>query len=155
MGFLKNLMGMGGAKSDAKKAEIRNIFNSKVENGENYTVLAAMYLLTEQKLFKEIRTFYNYIIGYKDGDDPQIVIISTDSELYDIGDPIFCKKSECLKAEYQQQVGMFSVTHPDLGDKPVIFSIIASSAWGEYVIKVSYVDEFMPFMEFFQNRFAK
>ena len=148
-------MGMGGAKSDSKKAEIRNIFNSKVENGESYNVVAAMYLHTEQKLLKEIRTFYNYIIGYKDGDDPQMVIISTDSELSDIGDPVFCKKSECLKAEYKQQVGTFSVTHPDLGDEPVIFSIIASSAWGGYIISVSYVDEFMPFMEFFQNRFAK
>jgi len=154
MNFLKNLMGMGGAKSDSKKAEIRNIFNSKVENGEAYTVLAAMYMLHEQKLLKEVRTYYNYIIGYKDGDDPEIVIISTDHELTDVGEPVYCKKSECRKAEYSQQ-GTFLITHPDLGDKPLEFGIIASSAWSGYIISVSYVDEFTPFMEFFQNRFAK
>ena len=155
MGFLKNLMGMGGAKSDSKKAEIRNIFNSNVEDGESYTVLAAMDLVYEKKLLKEIRIFYNYIIGYKDGDDPEIVILSTDHELSSVEEPFYCKKSDCLKAEYNQQNGKFSITHSTFGDKPVIFAIIASSAWGGYIIDVSYVDEFMPFMEFFQNRFSK
>jgi len=154
MNFLKNLMGMGGASSGSKKTEIRNIFNSKVENGEEYTVLAAMYLLHEQKLLKEVRTYFNYIIGYKDGDDPEIVIISADCELSDVGEPVYCKKSECRKAECSQH-GTFLVTHPDLGDKPLEFGIIVSTAWDGYFINASYLDEFMPFMEFFQNRFAK
>lgn len=79
MGILNKIMGMGGAKSDAKKEEIRQIFISRVEDGESYTVLAAMNMVTTKKLFKEVRTYYNYIIGYKDGDDPELVIISTDN----------------------------------------------------------------------------
>jgi hypothetical protein len=154
MNFLKNLMGMGGAKSDSKKAEIRNIFNSKVEVGESYTVLAAMNMVTEKKLLKEIRTYYNYIIGYKDGDDPEIVILCTDHELSEVDTPVYCKKSECSKAECSQH-GTFLITHPHFGGKPLEFGIIPSTALGGYIISVSYVDEFTPFMEFFQNRFAK
>ena len=148
-------MGMGGAKSDSKKEEIRGIFDSNVEDGASYIVLAAMHLEVKKNLLKEVRTYFNYIIGYKDGDDPEIVIIPTDSELSDVDEPVYCKKSECLKAEYLPQVGSFEITHPYLGDKPLPFSIIASSAWGGYIISVSYVDEFTPFTEFFQNRFAK
>ena len=155
MGFLDKIMGMGGPKSDSKKEEIRDIFNSNVADGSSYTVLAAMHLETKKNLLKEIRTYYNYIIGYKDGEDPEIVVLSTDSELSDVNEPIICKKSECRAAEYSQQVGNFSIMHPDLGDEPLLFSIIASSAWGGYIISVSYVDEFMPFLEFFQKRYAK
>lgn len=155
MGFLDKMMGLGGSKSDAKKQEIREIFNSKVQNGDDYIVLAAMNMVTTKKLLKEIRTYYNYIIGYKDGDDPELVIISTDSELSSFEEPVHCKKSECSKIEYLQQTGSFSITHPQLGSEPVDFGIIASTAWGGYVIGVSYVDEYMPFAEFFQNRFCK
>ena len=155
MGFLNKMMGMGGAKSDEKKQEIRNIFDSAVEDGESYAVLAAMHMVSEKKLLKEVRTFYNYIIGYRDGDDPEIVVISTDCELSEISEPVYCKKSECSQAKYLSNTGSFTVTHPGLGSKPVDFSVIASTAWGGYIIDVSYVDEYMPFMEFYQNRFAK
>lgn len=155
MGILNKMMGMGGAKSDTKKDEIRGIFNSRVEEGESYTVLAAMNMVTTKKLLKEVRTYYNYIIGYKDGDDPELVIISTDNELSAFEAPVRCKKSECQKAGYLEKTGSFTVTHPSLGGEPLDFAVIASTAWGGYVIDVSYVDEFMPFMEFFQNQFAK
>ncbi|MHC6201660.1 hypothetical protein ACYULU_00505 [Breznakiellaceae bacterium SP9] len=150
--------GQSGGKADGKKEEIRNIFNSKVKEGEGYTVLAGMKLVTTKKLTKEIRTYYNYLIRYKDGDDPEIVIISTTNDLASVDEPVFCKKSECKKAEYLQDTGSFSVLHPKLGDDPLDFSIIASAAWGSsgaLVIPVSYVDEYMPFTEFFQSRFSK
>lgn len=155
MGLLDKIMGMGGAKSDGKKQEIRALFNSKVENGDSYTVVAAMNMVTTKKLLEEVRTYYNYIIGYQDGGDPELVIIATDSQLSSFEDPVFCKKSECTKAEYLQETGSFTLTHPAFGNDPLDFSIIASTNWGGYVISVSYVDEFMPFMEFYQNRFAK
>ena len=155
MGFLDKLMGMGGSKSDSKKQEIREIFNANVQDGDSYTVLSAMNMVTEKKLFEEIRTFYNYIIGYKDGNDPEIVIIPTDSELSGVEEPVCCKKSECREAKVLTQTCMFSITHPGFDNKPVDFGIIASTAWGEYVISVSYVDEYTPFSEFFQKRFAK
>jgi len=150
MGFFNKLM--GGGKSD-KKEQIRNIFNSKVNNGEEYSVIAAMNMVQKHTILKETRTFYNYIIGYMDADDPEIVIIPVDSELSDIGDPVSCKKSECRKSEYLEKTGSFTVTHPDLG--AVDFSVIASAAWGGYIISVSYADEFYPFMDFYKNRFAK
>ena len=155
MGFMNKMMGLGGEKSDAKKQEINAIFGSKVENGESYTVLAAMNMVTTKKLLKEIRTYYNYIIGYKDGDDPELVIIATDSELSGFEEPVRCKKSECVKAAYLQATGSFTLTHPAFGNNPLNFSVIASTAWAGYIISVSYVDEFAPFMEFFQTRFAK
>jgi hypothetical protein len=150
--------GQSSVKSDGKKEEIRNIFNSKVNDGENYTVLAGMNMVTTKKLTKEIRTYYNYLIGYKDGDDPQIVIISTSPDLVSVDEPVLCKKNECAKAEYIQKTGSFSISHPAF-DAPVDFGIIASAAWGALdggmTIPVSYVDEFTPFTEFFQKRFAK
>lgn len=155
MGLLDKMMGLGGAKSDARKEEIRKIFDSKVENGTDYTVLAAMNMVTTKKLFKEIRTYYNYIVGYKDGDDPELVIISTDSELSDFDPPVICKRSECKQAAYITKTGSFTLTHPAFGNELLNFSVIASTAWGGYVISVSYVDEFMPFMEFFESRFSK
>ncbi|MDR2764003.1 MAG: hypothetical protein LBB90_03125 [Tannerella sp.] len=154
--------GIAGAQSsgntEGKKEKIRNIFNAKVEDGGSYNVLAGMNMVTTKKLTKEIRTYYNYIVGYKDGDDPEIVIISTTNDLASVGEPVFCKKSECEKAEYHQNTGSFSISHPELGDAPLDFAIIASAAWGRLgalIIPVSYVDEFTPFTEFFQNRFAK
>ena len=152
MGFLNKLMGMGTTKSDAKKEEIRQIFNAKVENGESYIVFAGMNMVTKQTILKETRTFYNYIVGYKDGDDPEIVIIETTHDLASFNEPIYCKKSECTRASYDN---LFNIWNPHLGDEPVKFMIIASSAWGGYVISASYVDEFAPFLEFFQKRFEK
>jgi len=155
MGFLDKIMGLGGAKSDSKKQEIRDIFNASVEGGDGYIVFAAMHMVQEKKLLKEVRTFYNYIIGYKDSSDPELVIIATDHELSDIGEPVRCKKSECTEAKYLEQTGSFTVTHPGLGSEPVDFAVIVSTAWGGYVIDVSCLDEFAPFAEFYQNRFAK
>ena len=154
-GFLNKLMGLSGKKSDEKKEEIRNIFNSKVKDGDSYAVIAAMNMVTTKKLLKEIRTYYNYIIGYHDGEDPEIVIISTDSELSSFEEPIYCKKSQCKNISYLSQTGSFTMSHYELGEGLFNFFIIASTAWGGYVIDVSYVDEFVPFMEFFQNQFSK
>jgi hypothetical protein len=150
--------GQSGDKAEGKKEEIQNIFNAKVKDGGNYNVLAGINMVTTKKLTKEIRTYYNYIVGYKDGDDPEIVLISTTYDLVSVEEPVFCKKSECKRAEYLQNTGSFSILHPKLGDSPLDFSIIASAAWGSsgaLIIPVSYVDEFTSFTEFFQNRFAK
>lgn len=155
MSFLKKLMGMGTDGSEKKKLQIREIFDSHVADGASYDVIAAMNMVTTKKLTEEVRTYYNYIIGYKDGDDPQIVFIATDHELSSFDEPIICKKSECKKAQYEEKICRFSITHPAFGDKPLDFSIIASSAWGGYVISVSYVDEFFPFLEFFNNRYSR
>lgn len=153
------LSGLAGGNSGGKKEEILNIFNSKVNNGENYTVLAGTNMVTTKKLMKEIRTYYNYLIGYKDGDDPEIVLISVSNDLASVDEPVICKKSECTKAAYLQNTGSFSISHPKL-EAPVDLSIIVSAAWGApgsgaLIIPVSYVDEYTPFFEFFQNRFAK
>jgi hypothetical protein len=129
-----------------------------VKDGGSYAVLAGTHLVTTKKLTKEIRTYYNYLIGYKDGDDPELVIISTSPDLASVDEPAICKKSECTKAEYIEKNGLFSVSHPAF-DAPVDFGVIASEAWGAgsggMTIRVAYVDEFMPFVEFFQNRFVK
>ena len=155
MGFLDKMMGLGGAKSDSKKQEIREIFNTKVANGDNYTVIAAMNMVTTKKLLKEIRTYYNYIIGYKDGEDPELVVISTNSDLSSVEEPVHCLKSECTKADFLQEVSTCSLIHPAFGSEPLDFFVIASTMWGGYIIDVSYVDEFGPFVEFYQNRFVK
>ena len=102
-----NIMGMGGAKSDSKKEEIRGIFDSNVEDGASYIVLAGMHPEVKKNLLKEVRTFFNYIIDYNDSDDPEIVIIPTDSELSVVDEHVYCKKSEYLKAVYLQQTGSF------------------------------------------------
>lgn len=155
MRFLKMFMGYGGAKSESKKEEIRNIFTSKVENGEDYTVVAAWFVVHEKKLLKDVTTYYNYIVGYKDGDDPEIVIISTDPKLSTFEEPVLCKKSECESAVYNTKDGMFAITHPAFGKDPLKFGIIATTRMGSYVISISYLDEYNSFLEFFQNRFAK
>jgi hypothetical protein len=163
MGLIGNAIsglagGQSGGNAEGKKEEIRNIFNSKVKDGESYKVLAGMNMVTTKKLTKEIRTYYNYLVGYKDGDDPEIVLISTTYDLVSVEEPVFCKKSECKKVVYFQNTGSFGISHPKLGDALLEFGIIASAAWGRsgaLIIPVSYVDEYTPFTEFFQNRFAK
>jgi hypothetical protein len=131
-----------------------------VNGGKDYIVLAGMNMVTTKKLMKEVRTYYNYLIGYKDGDDPEIVIISTSNDLASVDEPAICKKSECTKAVYLQNTGSFSISHPKIGDALVDCGIISSAAWGAsgsgaLIIPVSYLDEYTPFTEFFQNRFAK
>ena len=155
MGFLSKLMGMGTAGSESKKEEIRKIFDSMVTDSKSYNVFAAMNMVTTKTFTEETRTYYNYIVGYKDGDDPEIVIIETTHDLASFDEPVYCKKSECSKNIYDETIGSFKISHPQLGNEPLAFSIIASSAWGGYVISVSYVDEFTPFVEFFQKRFVK
>ena len=165
MGLFDKVMKMagglsGGVKSDVKKEEIRNIFDAKVKDGGSYSVLAGMNMVTTKKLTKEVRTYYNYIIGYKDGGDPEIVIISISNDLASVDEPVLCKKSECTKAEYLQSTGSFSISHPLLGNEPVDFGVISSAAWGvpgtgALIIPVSYLEEYGPFAEFFQNRFVK
>ena len=155
MSFLKKLMGMGTSGSEAKKQEIRKIFDDRVTDGPTYATIAAMNMTTTKKLTEEVRTYYNYIIGYKDAEDPELVIIVTDHELSSFDEPVVCKKSECTKADFIEKTGSFSITHPAFGDKSLDFSIIASTAWGGYVISVSYVDEYTMFYDFFVNRFAK
>jgi hypothetical protein len=59
--------GQSGSNAEGKKEEIRNIFNAKVKDGESYNVLAGMNMVTTKKLTKEIRTYYNYLVGYKNG----------------------------------------------------------------------------------------
>jgi len=155
MGLLNRIMGFGGAKSDAQKGKIRRLFNERVNDGESYTVVAAFNIVMKDSLLKQTHTYYNYIIGYKDGDDPEVVVISTDSELSSFEPPVYCKKSECSKAAYMLETGNFSLNHPAFGNEPLIFGIIPSTSLGGYIIKVSYLNEFTPFAEFFQNRFAK
>ena len=155
MGFFKDLK---EKKLKAKKQEIRDLFDANVEDGQSYKVLAAMNLVIVKKAFKYIDTYYNYIIGYRDGDDPEIVVIATDSELSGVDDPVFCKKSECRKAVYSEATCGFKLAHRELGRKPVSFNVIASQKLGrlgKYIIKVSYVDEFLPFLEFFKTRFLE
>ena len=51
MGFFSRLFGLeGGAKSESKKQEIRNNFNSLVEKGEDYVTLCVMDIVYEKKL---------------------------------------------------------------------------------------------------------
>jgi hypothetical protein len=156
MGFLSNLMGMGGAKSDAKKEKIRNIFNEQVKDGESYSVFAGFNIVVKDKLLKQVSTYYNYLIGYKDGDDPEMVIISTDNKLSSFKPPVYCKKSECSQANVSKE-GLFSIWHPAFEKEPLRFGVSAFSAMhlDSYLLKVSYVNEYEPFATFFQNRFAK
>lgn len=155
MGFLNKMMGLGGRKSAANKQKIREIFNAKVQDGDSYTVLAAMNMVIGQEFLEEIYIYYNYIIGYKDGNDPEFVLIPTDKKLSAMEDPVHCKRSECREAKYLEQTGSFTLTHPGFGDNPIDFGVIASTAWDGDIIDVSYVDEYMPFMEFYRKRFVK
>ncbi|MDR1222742.1 MAG: hypothetical protein LBL07_07695 [Tannerella sp.] len=152
------LSGKAAEKNEEKKEEIRNIFDSKVQSGKDYTVLAGSNMVTTKKLMKEVRTYYNYIIGYKDGDDPEIVIIPTTDDLGTVDEPAICKRSECTKAVYEINTGNFRISHPAFSDAPLDFQIIVAAAHGQLgalMIPVSCMDEFFPFTEFFQNRFAK
>lgn len=156
MGFLSKLMGMGGAKSDAQKERIRGLFNERVKDGESYKVVAAFHVVVKDNLLKQTHTYYNYIIGYKNENEPEIVVIPTDCELSSLESPVYCKKSECSNVEYLMNTGSFSFVHPNFGSEPLTFSVIPStSIYGGYIIKVSYLDEFADFAEFFQNCFAK
>ena len=154
MGFFDKLMGMGTEKTAGAKKQIAEIFASEVENGESYTTFAGYYMVTTKKLLKEIRTFYNYIIGYKDGDDPEVVVIPVSDDLADVSSPVRCKKSECSKAGADAN-GLFQIKHPALDDGGIFFSIIVTRAVGAHMIEVSYLEEFPQIMEFFQTRFTK
>jgi hypothetical protein len=147
-------MGIGTQQTADMKKKIAEIFAEHVEGGESYTTFAAYYMLTTKKLLKEIRTFYNYIIGYKDGDDPEAVVIAVSEDLDSIGGPVRCRKSECSKAGVGAN-GMFYIKHSGLDGGGIDFTVIVTKAAGAHMIDVNYVEEFQQIMEFFQNRFTK
>jgi hypothetical protein len=150
------IMGANVEDSRDAKRKIREIFDSQVEDGAGYTLVAAFFVFFENKLLKQIQTYYNYIIGYRDGDDPDIVVLPVSWDLASIQTPVLCKLSQCGETEYDAEHGMFRIEHPALEKGEVKFGVIPStSLYGGYIIKVSYVDEMMPFADFFQKRFCK
>jgi hypothetical protein len=154
--LMNKMMGLNTEASGETKQKIREIFDSRVQDGASYTLVAGFFVFYETKLMKQIQTFYNYIVGYKDGDDPEIVVLPVSYDLDSVYEPVSCKKSQCQKAEYNATNGVFHIKHPGLEKSEVSFGVIPStSLHGGYIIKVSYVDEMMPFMEFFQSRFTK
>jgi hypothetical protein len=158
MGLFNKLKDLASGKipgSEGTKEKIKQIFESKVKDGNEYVVYAGFNMVTTKKLLKEIRTFYNYIIGYKNGDDPEIVVIPTDYLLEDVGEPIYLKKSQCTKIENLESKGLFHIEHPDLEDGNVYFMINVSKMFGTYTIDVSYIEEYTDFFEFFNKRFLK
>lgn len=157
MGFFSRLFGLeGGAKSESKKQEIRNNFNSLVENGEDYVTLCVMDIVYEKKLFKDVTTYYNYIIGYKAGDDPEIVIISTDNNMSSFEPPIICKRSECESAFFNEKRKRYTIKHSAFGEHPMEFFLDPTgSTNGGYTIGVNQLQEFQPFYDFFTGVFSK
>jgi hypothetical protein len=139
------------------KEEIRNIFCLKVKEGATYTVLAGGNVVATRRLMKTENTYYNYLIGYRDGDDPEIVIISTSADLGMTEDPVICKRSACTQALREEDGAEYRILHPAFGGESLNFRII-TSARGQaeaLVIPVAYGEEFFSFDAFFRNRFAK
>jgi hypothetical protein len=154
--LVSKLMGTNPEASEGAKQKIREIFDSKVADGAGYTLVAGFFVTYENKLTKQIQTYYNYIIGYKDGDDPEIVVLPVSWDLVSVYTPVICKLSQCKKTAYDAEHGGFHIEHPALENGEVKFAVIPStSLYGGYIIKVSYVDEMMPFLDFFQKRYSK
>ena len=144
-------------KSNANARKMRELFNQKVENGEDYKLIFG---------YTEDVSWFNYgfvhgsktkignlIVGWKEADQT-IVVVPTVPDLSGCGEPAYYRRPEILKAYRNKYPTDAFIIYPD---KKGYIGINAYD-WLEdekLYVYVSQEKELAEFTDFFMNRFAK
>ena len=144
-------------KSNANARKMRELFNQKVENGEDYKLIFG---------YTEDVSWFNYgfvhgsktkignlIVGWKEADQT-IVVVPTVPDLSGCGEPAYYRRPEILKAYRNKYPTDAFIIYPD---KKGYIGINAYD-WlddEKLYVYVSQVKELAAFTNFFMNKFAK
>lgn len=85
----KALTGASDEDNRKNKARMREIFNSCVENGDEYKLIYCHMENYTNAVIVEITKHSNFIVGYKEG---EVVIINVNATLTEYGEPEFFNK---------------------------------------------------------------
>lgn len=85
----KALTGASDEDNRKNKARMREIFNSCVQNGDEYKLIYCHMENYTNAVLVEITKHSNFIVGYKEG---EVVIINVNATLTEYGDPEFFNK---------------------------------------------------------------
>ena len=85
----KALTGASDEDNRKNKARMREIFNSCVQNGDEYRLIYCHMENYTNAVLVEITKHSNFIVGYKEG---EVVIINVNATLTEYGDPEFFNK---------------------------------------------------------------
>lgn len=85
----KALTGASDEDNRKNKAIMREIFNSCVQNGDEYKLIYCHMENYTNAVLVEITKHSNFIVGYKEG---EVVIINVNATLTEYGDPEFFNK---------------------------------------------------------------
>lgn len=144
-------------KSNANARKMRELFNQKVENGEDYKLI---FGYTEDVIRFNYGFVHgsktkigNLIVGWKEADQT-IVVVPTVPDLSGCGEPTYYRRPEILKAYRNKYPTDAFIIYPD---KKGYIGINAYD-WLEdekLYVYVSQEKELAEFTDFFMNRFAK
>lgn len=101
-------------KSDDNKRRMRNIFNSKVKDGDQYKLIFGYSENIGETNFSVLSTvaykYRNFIIGYRES-DLTLVLIEIEPDLNESGDPITLKSEDLKRADFDQEKGSYYIQY--------------------------------------------
>lgn len=143
-------------KSNANARKMRELFNSKVENGDDYKIIFG---------YSEDVSRFNYgfvhgsktkignlIVGWKE-EDVTIVVVPTIPDLSECGEPTYYRRNEILKAYRNKYPTDAFIIYPDKK------SYIGINAYDwlddeKLYVYVSQEKELEEFTDFFKQKFS-
>ena len=144
-------------KSNANARKMRELFNQKVENGEDYKLIFGYTEDVSRFNYGFVHgsktKIGNLIVGWKEADQT-IVVVPTVPDLSRCGEPAYYRRPEILKAYRNKYPTDAFIIYPD---KKGYIGINAYD-WLEdekLYVYVSQEKELAEFTDFFMNRFAK
>lgn len=160
MGFLKNILKgpqVDMEKSSANARKMRELFNSKVENGDSYQIIFGYTEDVSRFNYGFVHgsktKIGNLLVGWKE-EDLTIAVVPTIPDLSQCGEVTYYRRNEILKAYRNKYPTDAFIIYPDKK------SYIGINAYDwlddeKLYVYVSQEKELEEFTEFFKQKFAK
>ena len=144
----KALTGASNEDNIKNKARMREIFNSCVENGDDYKLIYCHMQNETNAVVVKVTRHSNFIVGYKEG---EVVVIPVNPDLLDYGKAIiFNKKNESAT---RTSMGYCIVSNPEISFQfvPITYEP-ALAGKGKYSVAVTQSSaEVSEFKNFFKK----
>ena len=144
----KAITGANDEDNRKNKARMREIFNSCVENGDEYKLIYCHMQNETNAVVVKVTKHSNFIVGYKEG---EVVVIPVNPDLLDYGKAIiFNKKNESAT---RTSMGYCIVSNPEISFQfvPITYEP-ALAGKGKYSVAVTQSSaEVSEFKNFFKK----
>ena len=89
----KALTGASDEENQANRAKMRTIFNQKVPQGQDYTIIYCHSQNYTDAVVVKVTRHSNFIVGYKSSNEPCVAVIPVDPSLTQADDAILFTKA--------------------------------------------------------------